>query len=109
MREACGVDATASFWKAIPPDGDRLLAEVARDAGFATVEVRQIRSKATLPPVAEYLPAQLSATPWGPLFAGLDDGGKATVVAFATAHLADHTRPDGSVEVTFASHLLVAS
>jgi ubiquinone/menaquinone biosynthesis C-methylase UbiE len=109
MRAACGVDATASFWKAIPPDGDRLLADTARDAGFTAVEVRQIVSTASLPPVAEYLPAQLSATPWGPLFAGLDDAGKAAVVAFATRHLAVHTLPDGTVEVPFASHLLVAS
>ena len=109
MRSEAGNEATASFWKAIPPDGDRLLADTARDAGFTTIEVHRVSSVAELPPVEEYLQAQLAATAWGPLFAGLADDAQRRVVEAAASHLAAHTNTDGTLSVHFTSHVLVAS
>ena len=109
MRSEAGNEATASFWKAIPPDGDRLLADTARDAGFTTIDVRRVSSTADLPPAAEYVPDQLAATPWGPLYAGLADDAQQRVVAAAAARLAACTNHDRTLTVPFTSHVLVAS
>ena len=109
IRSEAGREATASFWKAIPPDGDRLLADAASDAGFTSVDVRRVSSVAELPPATEYVPDALSATPWGPLFAALADDARQRVVATAAGHLAAYTNADGTLSVPFTSHVLVAS
>jgi ubiquinone/menaquinone biosynthesis C-methylase UbiE len=109
MRAVCGDAQTASFWKAIPPNGHELLATAARTAGFADVEVREVSSVAELPPITEYLPNQLSATPWGPLFAALDTDAKQRVIDVARTHLRAYEDAEARLRVPFVSHLLLAS
>lgn len=85
------------------------LAEALRTAGFQDVTTREITADVTLPPLADFAPAQFSALPWGQRLA--DEHGTDALTAAArtvTELLADHTAPDGTATVPFTTTLATA-
>lgn len=92
-----------------PPDGDRMLVDAAHGAGLVDLEVVWVEVVAPLPRLDDFIPGQMASSPWGTVYAALDDAGRARVRARIVDELAPHTHPDGSADVPFASHLLIGT
>lgn len=103
-----GEEAIGSLRAAIPPDGDRLLGDGARAAGFVDVSVTMIVADVVLPSIADYYPMQIMATPWGEPFSALPEPARDRVIQDAVDLLADYRQDDGRYRVPFASQLLLA-
>lgn len=103
-----GEDAIGSLRAAMPTGGDRLLADSAKAAGFADIDVSMVVAQVLLPPIADYYPIQILATPWGMPFSQLPSPARDRVAQHAVDLLAGYRQDDGQYLVPFASHLLLA-
>jgi SAM-dependent methyltransferase len=105
---AIGDAGITPLYAAMPEGGDELLRGWAEAAGLSNVAVRQVEVVINLPPIREFLPSQLLATPWGALVqaAGPHAWDVATHRAFD--ELKPHVRWDGSAGLPFRSWLLTA-
>ena len=106
---AIGDVGVAPLYAAMPEGGDALLVGWAEAAGLSDIALRQVEVVINLPPIREFLPGQLTATPWGALLraAGQHAWDVATHKAFD--ELKPHVRWDGSAGLPFRSWLLTAT
>jgi SAM-dependent methyltransferase len=102
-------DLPEGMMAAIPDDGDRVLVDAASAGGFAELEVLRVDTVAALPRLDDFIPGQMGSTPWGVAYAALDDAGRARVHRRVEESLAPYLDADGSANVPFASHLLIAT
>lgn len=102
--EVLGPEVAATFQAPFGLSGDRL-ADTFAAAGLRDVTVARLRPTVTLPPVAEFLPGNLGAIPWGAALAEIP-GGQERMIDLMTESLSPHIGADGSVTVPFTSVLV---
>ncbi|GGY15250.1 class I SAM-dependent methyltransferase [Streptomyces anandii] len=108
IRDYGGQQAAESFAAVSALTADRLTTAL-RTAGFEDPATREVTFGITLPPPAEYAPAQLSILPWGQDI--LDAHGEETLAEAGRAvadRLADRTAADGTVTLPFTTILATA-
>ncbi len=75
-------------------------------AGFRDVTSSVSRLDITLPPVTEFVPLHVAATPMAPAFAAAPDAARAAIVRDMDERLADF-RADDALRVPFRSHVAI--
>lgn len=78
-----------------------------RAANFTALTATVAELPLALPPLADFVPRHISATPMGPGYAAASDAARAAILAAMTAALADYQDATG-VRVPFRSHLIRA-
>ncbi|MEU3602786.1 class I SAM-dependent methyltransferase [Streptomyces sp. NPDC006798] len=75
-------------------------------AGLTGVTVREVVAEVALPPLADYVPGFMSATPWGRAFTDARPDGVPRSFARIRELLAPWETGDGSAQVEFVSYLV---
>lgn len=74
-------------------------------AGFSSPHIEVAQRELTLPPLADFVPRHLLATPLAAAFAAAPPQAQQALVADICGYLADYLQPDGTVIVPFRTYL----
>jgi SAM-dependent methyltransferase len=100
LRDFCGADEKDLIWWS---DAHQI-AEWFTSAGVGGVSVERVEHLVSLPPLDEFIPAHMAATPWAHDFAALPGDQTVNAIRYMRDHLGD--RIDGQpITTPFVSHL----
>ena len=104
LKEFCGADEEDLIWWSC---ADQIV-EWFTSAGVGGVSVERVEHLLSLPPLDEFIPAHMAATPWAQDFAALPGDKKVNAIRHMRDHVGD--RIDGQAITTpFVSHLAVGT
>lgn len=100
-------DEAAGFVQKAVAHNDGLLTHAFNEAGFEQVELSLIEAQVELPPVVEYVTAQLDGTPWGQLLRDVGPDAQKGFANYFTEALSEYELPNGSYSIPFGSYMAV--
>lgn len=104
------VDETVSpsAQKATPAHADQTLTDLARNAGFAQIDVTLLEHTVDVADLKSFFLNQTASTPWGPVLRALTELETAELVAAMATRVDAHRTVAGGYSLPFASYQLTA-
>lgn len=102
LREFCGARPEDLEWSSEPGELGVWFAE----AGLTDVSIERVEHVVTLPPIREYVPVHMVATPWASVFAALSAGETEAAIDFMAERMPEDLGGRGAT-TSFVSNLAI--
>lgn len=104
LKDYCGANEEDMTWWSDPEQ----IAEWFAGAGLDRLSIERVEHRVSLPPIEEFVPVHMAATPWASAFAALPPDQSVDAIRYMRDHISDEIEGYGFTTL-FVSHLAIAT